>query len=227
MDARSAECVDAVRAGDLLLGNDEWGARWIAASARSRRRQRVSTRGRRPAQRPVRRAAARPGPAPLRAGRRDVEGGARAGGHDGLRRGELERHRDRLDLRWARDVQEVQGAGGRRATPAPPVDPRAFSLEELRAGWRLACRAAADEDLVVEVPPLQTRPKAALVGVGRHVILRPAVQKRYLELSEPTLEDQTPGSRPRAGRDGRRRAARAARPAARPRRGRCASRTAA
>jgi 5-methyltetrahydrofolate--homocysteine methyltransferase len=31
MDARSAECVDAVRAGDLLLGNDEWGARWIAA----------------------------------------------------------------------------------------------------------------------------------------------------------------------------------------------------
>jgi 5-methyltetrahydrofolate--homocysteine methyltransferase len=31
MDARSPECVDAVRAGDLLLGNDEWGARWIAA----------------------------------------------------------------------------------------------------------------------------------------------------------------------------------------------------
>ncbi len=70
------------------------------------------------------------------------------------------------------------------------VDPRAFSPDELRAGWRLACRAQAEEDLVVEVPPLQTRPKAALVGVGRHVILRPAVQKRYLELSEPTLEDQ-------------------------------------
>ena len=31
MDARSPECVDAVRACDLLLGNDEWGARWIAA----------------------------------------------------------------------------------------------------------------------------------------------------------------------------------------------------
>jgi uncharacterized 2Fe-2S/4Fe-4S cluster protein (DUF4445 family) len=71
------------------------------------------------------------------------------------------------------------------------VDPRAFSPDELRAGWRLACRAQAEEDLVVEVPPLQTRPKAALAGVGRHVILRPAVQKRYLELSEPTLEDQT------------------------------------
>jgi uncharacterized 2Fe-2S/4Fe-4S cluster protein (DUF4445 family) len=73
-----------------------------------------------------------------------------------------------------------------------PVDPRAFSADELRAGWRLACRAPADEDLVVDVPPLQTRPKAALVGVGRHVILRPAVQKRFLELEEPSMEDQTP-----------------------------------
>jgi uncharacterized 2Fe-2S/4Fe-4S cluster protein (DUF4445 family) len=75
--------------------------------------------------------------------------------------------------------------------PVTPVDPRAFSIEELNAGWRLACRALAHDDLTVEVPPLQTRPKAALAGVGRHVILRPAVQKRYLELKEPTLEDQT------------------------------------
>jgi len=72
------------------------------------------------------------------------------------------------------------------------VDPRAFEPAELKAGWRLACRAEASEDVVVEVPPLETRPKAALAGVGRHVILRPAVQKRYLELTEPTLEDQVP-----------------------------------
>jgi len=74
--------------------------------------------------------------------------------------------------------------------PVSSVDPRAFSDDDLSNGWRLACRAGADQDLVVEVPPLQTRPKAALAGVGRHVILRPAVQKRYLELDEPTLEDQ-------------------------------------
>ena len=43
---------------------------------------------------------------------------------------------------------------------------------------------------MIEVPPLQTRPKAALVGVGRHVILRPSVQKRHLQLEEPTMEDQ-------------------------------------
>ena len=40
------------------------------------------------------------------------------------------------------------------------------------------------------MPPLVTRPKAATVGVGRQVILRPAVQKRYLELDEPSLSDQ-------------------------------------
>jgi uncharacterized 2Fe-2S/4Fe-4S cluster protein (DUF4445 family) len=74
--------------------------------------------------------------------------------------------------------------------PISAVDPRAFSPQELREGWRLACRAPAREDLAVHVPPLQTRPKAALVGVGRHVILRPAVQKRFVELPEPTLEDQ-------------------------------------
>jgi uncharacterized 2Fe-2S/4Fe-4S cluster protein (DUF4445 family) len=83
---------------------------------------------------------------------------------------------------------KVRVASG--SVPVDPVDPRAFTADELRAGWRLACRAQAHEDVVVEVPLLQTRPKAALVGVGRHVILRPAVQKRYLELTEPTLEDQ-------------------------------------
>jgi uncharacterized 2Fe-2S/4Fe-4S cluster protein (DUF4445 family) len=75
--------------------------------------------------------------------------------------------------------------------PLSAVDPRAFSTEELKNGWRLACRAEVHEDLTIEVPPLQTRPKAALVGVGRHVILRPAVQKRYVELDEATLVDQT------------------------------------
>ena len=74
--------------------------------------------------------------------------------------------------------------------PISSVDPRAFTIEELKNGWRLACRANTAEDLTIEVPPLQTRPKAALVGVGRHVILRPAVQKRYVELDEATLTDQ-------------------------------------
>ncbi|HET6627233.1 MAG TPA: ASKHA domain-containing protein [Nocardioidaceae bacterium] len=76
--------------------------------------------------------------------------------------------------------------------PVSRSDERTFTPTELRAGWRLACLAQATEDLRVEVPPLTTRPKAATVGVGRQVILRPAVQKRYVELSEPTLADQRP-----------------------------------
>lgn len=75
----------------------------------------------------------------------------------------------------------------------PPVsrhDERTFGPEQLDGGWRLACLAQATGDLRVDVPPLTTRPKAATVGVGRQVILRPAVQKRYVELDEPTLSDQ-------------------------------------
>ena len=75
-------------------------------------------------------------------------------------------------------------------TPISSLDVRAFTTDELGDGWRLACRAVATTSLEVEVPPLVTRPKAATVGVGRQVILRPSLQKRYLELEEPTLEDQ-------------------------------------
>jgi 5-methyltetrahydrofolate--homocysteine methyltransferase len=31
MDARTPQITEAVKAADLLLGNDEWGAAWIAA----------------------------------------------------------------------------------------------------------------------------------------------------------------------------------------------------
>lgn len=76
---------------------------------------------------------------------------------------------------------------------APPItrhDEKTFTADQLDDGWRLACLVQADRDLAVRVPPLATRPKAATVGVGRQVILRPAVQKRYVELDEPTLADQ-------------------------------------
>jgi uncharacterized 2Fe-2S/4Fe-4S cluster protein (DUF4445 family) len=83
-------------------------------------------------------------------------------------------------------VQILEGTA-----PISTLDTRAFSTDELRAGWRLACRVEVVTNLHVEVPPLATRPKAATVGVGRKVILRPAVQKRYVELIEGTLSDQT------------------------------------
>ncbi|MCW2893848.1 MAG: hypothetical protein JWO75_3337 [Actinomycetia bacterium] len=70
------------------------------------------------------------------------------------------------------------------------LDLRAYTAKEIKDVWRLACRTPALSDADVEVPPLTTRPKAATVGVGRQVILRPAVRKRYLELTEPSLADQ-------------------------------------
>ncbi len=74
--------------------------------------------------------------------------------------------------------------------PITRHDARTFSADQLTEGWRLACLVQATRDLKVEVPPLTTRPKAATVGVGRQVILRPALQKRYVELAEATLADQ-------------------------------------
>ena len=70
------------------------------------------------------------------------------------------------------------------------LDPRAFSPDELRAGWRLACRAQATQDLRVKVPPLVTRPKAATVGVGRQVILRPAAAEAVRGALRAELADQ-------------------------------------
>ncbi len=84
-------------------------------------------------------------------------------------------------------VQVLEGS-----VPVSRLDTRAFTPEQVEQGWRLACLAPATTDLAVTVPPLTTRPKAATVGVGRQVILRPAVLKRYVELSEPTLSDQRP-----------------------------------
>ena len=74
--------------------------------------------------------------------------------------------------------------------PVQSLDRRAFSQEQLDDGWRLACVARTSGDVVVDVPPLTTRPKAATFGVGRQVILRPSVQKRFVQLTEPTLTDQ-------------------------------------
>jgi uncharacterized 2Fe-2S/4Fe-4S cluster protein (DUF4445 family) len=83
-------------------------------------------------------------------------------------------------------VQITEGA----IPPVQSLDRRAFSQEQLEDGWRLACVARTSGDLVVDVPPLTTRPKASTFGVGRQVILRPSVQKRFVQLTEPTLADQ-------------------------------------
>jgi len=61
---------------------------------------------------------------------------------------------------------------------------------ELETGWRLSCQAKVYEDTTVTVPELLRVPKAATMGVNRLVLLDPNVRKVFVELSEPSLEDQ-------------------------------------
>ena len=70
------------------------------------------------------------------------------------------------------------------------ADRNFFSEDELDNGWRLSCRAEVDRDTICEVPALAGNPQAALMGIGRHVILEPNVHKVLLRLEEPSLEDQ-------------------------------------
>ncbi len=80
-------------------------------------------------------------------------------------------------------------AGANSITDA---DRKFLTETELTEGWRLSCRAPIHTECVADVPRLMTSPKAALLGYGRHVAIDPNVAKVYLELSEPTLEDQQP-----------------------------------
>jgi uncharacterized 2Fe-2S/4Fe-4S cluster protein (DUF4445 family) len=73
---------------------------------------------------------------------------------------------------------------------AETADHRLLRPAEISDGWRLSCQARIYEDMTCEVPQLLRVPKAATMGLGRLVILDPNVRKVFLELSEPTLEDQ-------------------------------------
>src|ERR1700692_1230630 len=70
------------------------------------------------------------------------------------------------------------------------ADHRLLRKEEIEGGWRLSCPTHIYDDMVCEVPQLLRVPKAATMGLGRLVILDPNVREVYLELAEPTLEDQ-------------------------------------
>ncbi len=80
-------------------------------------------------------------------------------------------------------------AGANSITDA---DHKFLTAAELADGWRLSCRAAIHCESVAEIPRLMTSPKAALLGYGRHVAIDPNVAKVYMQLTEPTLEDQQP-----------------------------------
>jgi uncharacterized 2Fe-2S/4Fe-4S cluster protein (DUF4445 family) len=73
---------------------------------------------------------------------------------------------------------------------ASSADHRLLRPQEIAEGWRLSCQAPIYEDMTCEVPQLLRVPKAATMGLGRLVILDPNVRKVYLELAEPSMDDQ-------------------------------------
>src|SRR5207245_1048640 len=70
------------------------------------------------------------------------------------------------------------------------ADRKQLRADELKAGWRLSCQAKVYDDTTVNVPALMRVPKAATMGVNRLVLLDPNVRKVFVELTEPSLEDQ-------------------------------------
>ncbi|MCK5113165.1 MAG: DUF4445 domain-containing protein [Phycisphaerae bacterium] len=80
-----------------------------------------------------------------------------------------------------------------------------FTHDEIRAGYILACEARAESDVEVEIPPetrqTQTAPEHEKLksevpqlkdlsrGAQRQIKLAPLMQKHYVELPKPTLEN--------------------------------------
>ena len=69
-----------------------------------------------------------------------------------------------------------------------------FTAAQMDDGWVLACRYEVDRDLTVEVPKQNDAfsRKTKLNSLLDNVVIDSPIEKRYLELAKPTIEDQTP-----------------------------------
>ncbi|MEM1624799.1 MAG: ASKHA domain-containing protein [Candidatus Nezhaarchaeales archaeon] len=79
-------------------------------------------------------------------------------------------------------------------SPVSDVELQHLSSDELRRGYRLACRSIVKDDVVVFVPyesMLEAR-KFLSEGVKRYFELDPAVRKVQVTLPKPSLQDTTP-----------------------------------
>lgn len=74
------------------------------------------------------------------------------------------------------------------------VERKYLSSSELTNGFRLACCARVQGDLVVMVPSESrtARRRIQSIGMERRTNLNPAIKKLYLELSKPTIHDVKP-----------------------------------
>ncbi len=84
-----------------------------------------------------------------------------------------------------------------RSTKVPSVtteDRRTLDEAALTAGFRLACRAVIEDDLVVEVPPasMLSATQVKMDGMSSQIDMDPVVQVYELELAPPSPNDSRP-----------------------------------
>src|SRR5512136_534219 len=76
-------------------------------------------------------------------------------------------------------------------SPMGPTERKFFSLQQERAGYRLACQAHVLDHIVVFVPEESRMGKQVVRKAAREITvdLKPAVRKVYVELPQATLQD--------------------------------------
>jgi len=77
-------------------------------------------------------------------------------------------------------------------SPPTETEKRRLHAAELEMGYRLACQTRVDSDIAVILPSGSrlANQKVLIEGVERKIDLDPEVKKIYLELEEPSLENQ-------------------------------------
>lgn len=79
-------------------------------------------------------------------------------------------------------------------SPVSEMEGNALDADQLREGWRFACRIEVDSDVRIFIPPesLVTSQRIQLEGQSPPIELDPAVNACDVELPPPTLDDPRP-----------------------------------
>ncbi|NLC43750.1 MAG: 2Fe-2S iron-sulfur cluster binding domain-containing protein, partial [Clostridiales bacterium] len=85
---------------------------------------------------------------------------------------------------------QVQVLKGEKTLKMPYPGIPGISLNQWNDGWRLACKTLMSEKLEIEIPELWNTEANILISGEYEVTLDPCVNKIYLELAKPSIEDQ-------------------------------------
>ena len=87
-------------------------------------------------------------------------------------------------------VQIIEGSA-----PASAAEKKIFSEEEIRSGWRLACRTSVQNDITLHVPAeslFADQHQILVTSAGGKMDVASAIRKIFVEMPPPSLDDETP-----------------------------------